>query len=252
MGCQCAKSNLAQDQNELVKQSFLVSNHEVIKSNNIPSKQTSNNTGENNIKMNLEESVNVSRAKISTSGKKEIDYSERVFELINQIRKNPKQYAETIQDSLQNIIREKEKDKATGEETGKTKIIYKKKVKVALTRGEPAFLEAIDTLNRMEPLPPLEFKKEIKIPLPEADFQIKDSNFLKEMVSEVEKHDKIDLFFKDLVKDPDVSTLLMIVDDNGKNAGKKREAVLSKNFKYIGISHKFIGKSFVAYFAFSS
>lgn len=252
MGCQCAKSNMAQDQKELVKQSPPLSNHEVIKSNNILSKQISNNTNEKYIKMNFEESVNVSKVKISTSGKKEIDYSERVFELINQIRKNPSQYVETIKNSIQNIIRENEKDKVTGEETGKTRVIYKKKIKVALTRGEPAFLEAIDTLNGMEPIPPLEFKKEIMIPLPEEDFQIKDSNYLKEMVSEVEKHDKIDLFFKDFVKDPDVSTLLMIVDDNGKNAGKKREAVLNKNFKYIGISSKFIGKTFVAYFAFSS
>lgn len=252
MGCKCANSNMAQDQKELVKQSSTLSNHEVIKSNNLHSKPTSNNNVENQSRMNFEESVNVSKAKINTLGKKELDYSERVFELINQIRKNPSQYAKTIQESIQNIIREKEKDKATGEETGKTKIIYKKKVKVALTRGEPAFLEAIDTLNGMEPVPPLEFKKEIMIPLPEEDFQIKDSNYLKEMVSEVEKHDKIELFFKDLVKDPDVSTLLMIVDDNGKNAGKKREAVLNKDFKYIGISYKFIRKTFVAYFAFSS
>ena len=49
---------------------------------------------------------------------------------------------------------EKEVDKNTKEETGRTKIIYKKKIKVALTRGEPAFLEAIEQLSNMEPLPP--------------------------------------------------------------------------------------------------
>ena len=81
---------------------------------------------------------------------------------------------------------------------------------------------------------------------------IKDSNYLKEKVAEVQEHDKIEIFFKDLVKDPEVSTLLMIVDDNGKNAGKKRNTVLNPNYKYIGISSKFIKKAFVAYFAFSS
>ena len=43
----------------------------------------------------------------------------------------------------------------------------------------------------------------------------------------------------------------MIVDDSTKSPGKKRQAVLNKNYKYIGISSKFIGKTFVAYFTFS-
>ena len=61
----------------------------------------------------------------------------------------------------------------------------------------------------------------------------------------------IDVFFKDLIKIPEVSALLMIVDDSEKNPGKKRQAVLNSEFKYIGISSKFIGKTFIAYFAFS-
>ena len=61
----------------------------------------------------------------------------------------------------------------------------------------------------------------------------------------------IDVFFKDLIKIPEVSALLMIVDDSEKNPGKKRQAVLNKEFKYIGISSKFLGKHFIAYFAFS-
>ena len=43
----------------------------------------------------------------------------------------------------------------------------------------------------------------------------------------------------------------MVVDVSARNPGKKREAVLSREFKYIGISSKFIGKTFIAYFAFS-
>ena len=59
------------------------------------------------------------------------------------------------------------------------------------------------------------------------------------------------MFFKDLIKIPEVSALLMIVDDSEKNPGKKRQAVLNKDFKYIGISSKFVGKTFIAYFSFS-
>ena len=43
----------------------------------------------------------------------------------------------------------------------------------------------------------------------------------------------------------------MIVDDNYKNAGRKRESILNKDYKYIGISSKLFGKAFIAYFTFS-
>ena len=45
--------------------------------------------------------------------------------------------------------------------------------------------------------------------------------------------------------------LAMIVDDNNNNAGKKRSTILNKDLKYIGVNSKFIGKTFIAYFAFS-
>jgi hypothetical protein len=50
---------------------------------------------------------------------------------------------------------------------------------------------------------------------------------------------------------PEVSALLMIVDDSEKNPGKKRNALLNKEFKYIGISNKFFEGKFLAYFTFS-
>ena len=169
-----------------------------------------------------------------------------MLELINQIREDPVSYAETIEDSVQNIFHDQDKDDET-----KTRIIYKKKVKVALNRGEPAFQEAAEVLRNMNSLPPLELKNDICIPLPENEDEVKDSSYLREQVKILRESTNIDVFFKDLVKIPEVSALLMIVDDSGKNPGKKRAAVLNKDFKYIGISSKFIGKTFIAYFAFS-
>ena len=52
-----------------------------------------------------------------------------------------------IEESTKNIIEDQE-----------NKIIYKKKVKVALTKGEPAFKEAAQILRNMQPLEPLIFK----------------------------------------------------------------------------------------------
>ena len=103
----------------------------------------------------------------------------------------------------------------------------------------------------MDSLPPLEIKNDICIPLPENEDEIKDSSYLREQVKTLRESTNIDVFFKDLVKIPEVSALLMIVDDSGKNPGKKRAAVLNKDFKYIGISSKFIDKTFIAYFSFS-
>ena len=173
------------------------------------------------------------------------DYPEKMLELINRIREDPASYADIIEDSIQNIIENQE------DEEGKPKIIYKKKVKVALTRGEPSFREAAEILRNMEPLPPLEFKNDICVPLPDNENEIKDSSYLREQVKILRETTNIDVFFKDLIKLPDVSALLMIVDDGEKNAGRKRNAVLNNNFKYIGISSKFIGKTFIAYFTFS-
>ena len=129
---------------------------------------------------------------------------------------------------------------------------YKQNIKVYLIRGKDAFLEAAQELRKMNPLSPLQFKNEICIPLPQDISQFQDSNFLREKIKKMlGKNIIINTFFKDLVNIPEVSVLLMIVDDNGNSSGKKRKAILNKNYKYIGISHKYIGNKFIAYFSFS-
>ena len=174
------------------------------------------------------------------------DYPQKMLDLINQIRSNPSSYADIIEDSIQNITEEQDR-----KDESKIRIIYKKKVKVALNRGEIAFKDAAEELRSMEPLPPLILKNDICVPLPEEEAEIKDTSYLREQVKLIREKTNIDVFFKDLIKIPEVSALLMIVDDSEKNPGKKRKAVLNKDFKYIGISSKFIGKTFIAYFAFS-
>ena len=184
--------------------------------------------------------------KISEKNLKYSDYPERMLDLINKIREDPVSYADIIEESIENIYENKDKNNES-----KKRIIYKKKVKVALNRGEPAFQEAIEELRNMESLPPLELKNEICVPLPDTEEEIKDSSYLREQIKILREKNNIDVFFKDLIKIPEVSALLMIVDDSEKNPGKKRKAVLNKEFKYIGISSKFVGKTFIAYFAFS-
>ena len=199
-----------------------------------PDNENDNDFNENEMNNNLEKNIKYS------------DYPQKMLDLINQIRANPVSYADVIEECIQNITEEQDKIDET-----KTRIIYKKKVKVALNRGESAFKDAAEELRNMEPLPPLELKNDICVPLPEEEAEIKDSSYLREQVKIIREKTNIDVFFKDLIKIPEVSALLMIVDDSEKNPGKKRQAVLNPEFKYIGISSKFIGKTFIAYFAFS-
>ncbi len=170
-----------------------------------------------------------------------IDYSQKVISLINSIRSNPASYAKIVEDSIKNIKTVKN-----------NQIIYHNVVKVALHRGEQAFRDAIEDLRNTAPMQDLRFNPFICIPLPENEQELKDQVFLKTQVNNLrEKNNNIEIYFKDLIKIPEISVLLMIVDDNSKNVAKKRMTLLNKDFKYIGVNSKFIGKNFVAHFAFS-
>ena len=261
MGCQCNKQNEEELEDELKKDSLDGMNDVFKEDNNFNNKEEI--FGLNNQEENHEEQKE-NDAKLKGSNNKnqpDEDYNERLTEeknakygnypekmldIINRIREDPASYADYIEDSIKNIVEETDKEDET-----KTKLIYKKKVKVALTRGEIAFREAAEKLRNMEPVPPLELNENIIIPLPETEEEIKDPTFLKEQVKALRENTNIDLFFKDLIKLPEVSALLMVVDDSVKNPGRKRQAILNKDFKYVGINSHFIGRTFVAYFAFS-
>lgn len=267
MGCRCANSH--EEEFEINKRNMTEENinnnnnlekNELNNSNNnndFNSEKNRNNLSPNsnssqNINDNFQQkqkhiqNMNLNNQEISKN-LKYLNYPEKILEIINTIRQDPPSYAKIIIDSMKNIVEDNNKDDIT-----KNKIIYKKKVKVALTRGKEAFLEAAQELENMDPLPPLEFAKEICIPLPEDENEMKDTNFLKMKVLELKKEGiRVDVFYKDLVKIPEVSALLMIVDDSGKNAGKKRMTLLDKNIKYIGINSNFVGKNFIAYLSFA-
>ena len=263
MGCQCNKQNEERPEDEVKKDSIDGINEEVKEYDNNFNNKDGEVFGSNNEEANNdnqkgnqnkyrgenkenEEEEDYNERINEEKQAKYADYPEKMVEIINRIRQNPVSYADFIENSIKYIIQENDRDDET-----KVKLIFKKKVKVALTRGEEAFREAAEKLRNMEPLPPLELNGEINVPLPETEEEMKDPKFLKEQVKTLRETTNIDLFFKDLIKVPEVSALLMVVDDSVKNPGRKRHAILNKNFKYIGINSHFIGKKFVAYFAFS-
>lgn len=265
MGCRCANSNEEEyeiNKRNIAEENIYNNNNEKNELNNSNNHFSNNDYNSDKNKTNFspiakeaenfQENEAVPNPDIErenneiSKNQKYLNYPERIIDIINTIRQDPVSYADVVIDSMKNIVEDNNKDDST-----KNKIIYKKKVKVALTRGKPAFLEAAEHLRNTEPLPPLEFVPEICIPLPEDELDMKDTNFLKKKVIELRKEGiNIDIFYKDLVKIPEVSALLMIVDDSGRNAGKKRQTLLDKDVKYIGVNSKFVGKTFIAYLSF--
>ena len=252
MGCKCANSNeneeeinknLVQNDNEENSQNEFNKNFN--KDENLLGYNNNNqeNANPQDNQINLVEPPNIPEVDPNL---KYADYPEKIVELINNIREDPVSYADIIEDSIQYIVQEEDKN-----DPSNVRLIFKKKVKVALTKGESAFREAAEYLRSLTPLPPLEFTQEKCIPLPENENELKDPTFLREQVKLVREQSEVDVFFKDLIKIPEVSGLLMIVDDTNKNAGKKRMALLNIDLKYVGVTSKFIGKTFIAYFAFS-
>ena len=134
-----------------------------------------------------------------------ITYPEAVFNLINQIRANPKEYADTIEESINYIIEEKDENNPS-----ENKIIFKNQIKVALVRGEEAFKETAEELKNMESVEPLEFREENCLTLPD-DIEEDNSNFLKSKVKEKLKDNiNINIFFKEKISIPEISVLLNI------------------------------------------
>lgn len=57
-------------------------------------------------------------------------------------------------------------------------------------------------------------------------------------------------FFRDIVKDPETSFILVLADDN-ENKTIKKDDIFNKDYRRIGITSKTIGKYFAAYITFA-
>ena len=165
------------------------------------------------------------------------NYSKYLLEQINKIRIDPQSFIGMIEDAKANIIRHKYGGYA-----------YNGKVKIALSEGIPAFDAAIEFLKNTEAMEILEFSSDITVDLPRSLDELKNPNDLRIKVENlVSQGYSIRSYWKDIIKDPEVSFLLMIVDDHGPRRGGKRKDILNPKIKYIGISSTEINGHFVCY-----
>ena len=166
------------------------------------------------------------------------EFSRYIYENINIVRTNPKSFIPTIKKGISNITHDKH-----------NRLIYKSNVKVALTKGEPAFEEAIKYLNDISPMNKLIYKSKMTIPVPDREEDIIDKNYFQEKVNEIIQNNNVSIrtYWRDIIKDAETSFILMIVDDTGNKSGLKRKDILDPNMKFIGISSVMIGKRFVCF-----
>ena len=181
------------------------------------------------------------------------EYNNRVFELINKIRLNPPGYSKIILENIKNIIYETHliQNEETGEEEDTRICIFKKKVKVALNKGESSFQEAAKKLENTQPMYKFKFKDKIVLPLPNNEEELLDHKSIKKNANEFIKKNNINYYFHSYIKNPEVAVLMMIVNDTTNKNSQKTNYLLNPELKNIGINSKFIGKNFIACFTFS-
>ena len=241
------KNELIEEENELEENEKKNENNDIIEKKNEFENEKIKDNNEPTIeeKKNelIEEKNKFENENITKTEKDELlpkdEFSQELFKNINLIRENPQNFIKMIEDSKKYIIKEN------------NNIKYKSKVKVSLMTGEPAFDEAITILKETIPMKKLIYNPKLNIPLPTTLEEIKDKNyFINNIRNLTKKGIQITTFWKDNIKDPLTSFILMIVDDY-KDKGGKRKDILNPKMKSIGICSTKIEHNFVCYLAFS-
>jgi len=282
MGCQCAnqcaknylpnkkeldsqelekeESNKNFDNNNEKLKSKKIINYRNINNNNNFTNNISNNSTNNlfqystnqfssfnNLNDIVEHNFNIRKKEniidFDTNILPEDDFSLYLFDEINKIRIDPKSYIHIIQSNKNKVITDK-----------KNRLIFKSKVKVALYQGIPIFDDAINSLQITQPMNKLIFNPHLCIELPKNEDEIKDRMYLKKKINEICENNNVIVksYWRDIVKDPETSFILMIVDDCGtNNSGRKRADLLNPEMKFIGINSIMIGKYFACYIVLS-
>ena len=169
------------------------------------------------------------------------NYSKYILEQINRIRLDPQSFIGVIEDAKANIA----KDRFGS-------LIYNGKKKIALTKGESCFNEAIEFLKNADSMDPLKYISYLTVIPPQNDGELKDKDDLGRKVTDmINGGINIKSYWRDVIKDPEISFLLMIVDDNGAKSGMRRRDILNPNMKFIGISSVEINNDFVCYITLS-
>ncbi len=237
MGCKCESENIEEKIDELKSSQ----NKDI--SNNIKPEVNQNLVKRPNYNNNIYKHpyVNNDLCPIDPKAKPKDEFSRYLFNLINSLRLNPPSYIDIILKAKNNISHD-----------NSGAIIYKSSVKVAINTGEKAFDLAVEILKNTPPMDKLIYNPNLTIDLPTNENDIKSKSYLPGQIrKKIDLGVEIKSFWKDAVKDPDTCFILTVVDDSGKHAGNKRNDILDRNHRYMGISSVKIGRSFACYIVIS-
>ena len=164
-------------------------------------------------------------------------YIEFMYNHINSIRAKPQSFIKYLRSAINNIACDK-----------KGNLFYDGNLKVALCKGKIAFEETISFLEKIKPMKPLIFRKQLCVPIPIKEKDFESGDYLRKKIKKIiDKGISVRAFWRDIIKDPEINFLLMIVDDNFIRRGAKRKDILNPNMKYIGINSGSMGDYFVCY-----
>jgi hypothetical protein len=168
------------------------------------------------------------------------DFCQYLFDKINEIRTNPKNFINVINESKKNIT------------TTNDKFYYKQNnVKYVLKNGQKSFDDAIEYLQNLESMDKLHFDNDLLIPLPKIKEDLKDRNYLKNNVyNKIRTGIRIKCFWRSDINIKEVCLLMMILDENNEKK-EKRNSIFNKNMKKIGINSVEIENSFCCYILLS-
>ena len=173
----------------------------------------------------------------------EDEYSRIIFDYINNLRTNPKMIAQMIEDNKKYIT------------VDENNAIYFKKnnKKLALFKGYQIFEETINILNNLETMNKLIYNKNITIKIPDNEDYISNNlEYLKSQVEELKNNgNHISSYWQETIKDPEITFLMMVIDDNHIKTGLKRSDLINPEIKYLGISSIEIHNKFACYLTLS-
>lgn len=177
------------------------------------------------------------------------NFKKDIFECINNIRMNPQEFAGIVASFVENIEEGSKNSKPYLEIDGVADN------KIYLVKGKSAFISCIEMLNSLHPLPPLTYKDELELELPEDPESWTKREVLTERLEDkasqlTGKYESFGFQYIQGVLDPVLATVLQIVDDSTFH-GQRRNNILSHNFKYMGVSHsKRVKDQFCSYITF--
>ena len=236
------KNNIVTDfkNNQEIKDNSCDNKNEL---NNPPANLPNNNFNQinNNLLFNRQSSLIKTKSNLISNNIKEIKpsdkYSQYMLEQINKIRINPRNYISKLKKAEECLKQDK-----------KGNVYYPGKIKVVLYRGKQTFEEVISSLEKMKPMKPLIYKKELSIKISDNKFDFSNGAYLKRKINElINRGVKLKTFWKDNINDPEFNLLLMIINSNPLKKTVNIRDVLNPELKYIGINSGMLDQYFVCY-----